>query len=353
MMQQFIDSFYLYYLELLLLAITFSLLIVYKNKVHQFLNISEYKSQQRLHLDEVPRFGGIIIYLFFFVLLIFKFDNELLRLLLLSFLPMAILTIKEDLHYETSPLIRIFFMIVSCVIFTLLMPGNFPTIDIPVVGKWLEVTPIQISFYVFSMMVIMNGNNLIDGLNGNMTITNIVQLIALCLLSTTVGDSEFLQLCIFLTLPLIIFLPFNFPFGKIFMGDSGAYLYGFINSGLVIYFFGKHNELLSWIAVFILLYPSIELLFSFIRKKFFENKNPMSADAKHLHTLIYKHLNTKKGYLNNSVVIVYLLPYFASPILGFLFMNSLSLLAIAMISVVTIYVLMYSYFMNNLKKIIL
>ena len=353
MMQQFIDSFYLYYLELLLLVITFGLLIAYKSKVHQFLNISEYKSQQRLHLDEVPRFGGIIIYLFLFVVTVFKLDNELLRLLLLSFLPMAILTIKEDLHYETSPLIRIVFMVVSCLIFTVLMPGNFPTIDIPIIGDWLKFTPIQISFYIFSMMVIMNGNNLIDGVNGNMTITNIIQLIVLCLLSIKIGDSEFIQLCIFLTLPLIIFLPFNFPFGKIFMGDTGAYLFGFLLSGATIYFFGKYNNILSWAAVLILFYPSVELLFSFLRKKIFEKISPMSADAKHLHTLVYKYLSTKRGYLNNSTVVVFLLPFAASPILGFLFMSSLSLLAISMISIMVIYVLMYFYFINKLKKEIL
>ena len=241
-------------------------------------------------------------------------------------------------------------MVFSCLIFTLLMPGNFPTIDIPVVGKWLEVTPIQISFYVFSMMVIMNGNNLIDGVNGSMTITNIAQLIVLCLLSTIIGDSEFLQLCIFLILPLIVFLPFNFPFGKIFIGDTGAYLYGFLIGGLAIYFFGKHDEFLSWIAVFILLYPSIELLFSFIRKKFFENKNPMSADARHLHTLIYMYLNTNRHFTNNSFVVIYLLPFILSSFFSFLFIDSFFLLVMAMVSIVAIYILMYFYFLRLLQK---
>jgi UDP-GlcNAc:undecaprenyl-phosphate GlcNAc-1-phosphate transferase len=350
MMQQFIDSFYFYYLELLLLAITFSLLIVYKNKVHQFLNISEYKSQQRLHLDEVPRFGGIIIYLFFFAVLALKFDNELLRLLLLSFLPMAILTIKEDLHYETSPLIRILFMVFSCLIFTVLMPGNFPTIDIPVVGKWLEVAPIQISFYIFSIMVIMNGNNLIDGVNGSMTITNIVQLIALCLLSTIIGDGEFLQLCIFLILPLIVFLPFNFPFGKIFIGDTGAYLFGFLIGGLVIYFFGKHNEVLSWNAILLLFYPSFELLFSFIRKKFIDRISPFNADSKHLHSIIYRYLHTKKNNNNNSKTVISLIPFISAPFLALLFFDSIFCLFLSLIFLVVIYVFMYVYYVTKVMN---
>ena len=53
-----------------------------------------------------------------------------------------------------------------------------------------------------------------------------------------------------------MFVIFNFPIGKIFVGDFAAYFYGFLNSILTIYFFGKHSDLLSWLAILILFFGS-------------------------------------------------------------------------------------------------
>ena len=199
------------------------------------------------------------------------------------------------------------------------------------------------------MLVIINGNNLIDGVNGNMGITNLVQLLVLSIFGLKVGDYEFLNLCILFSTPLVVFLFFNFPFGKIFMGDLGAYFFGFTLSGLVIYFFGKYDNFLSWNAVLILFYPAMELLFSFVRKKFFQKQSPLLPDVKHLHSLICRSLRKSNKTFNNSYSLIFLLPFALISSATLLFYDELILLLIILISTILLYISIYLYFLMRLK----
>ena len=78
---------------------------------------------------------------------------------------------------------------------------------------------------------------------------------------------------------------FNYPWGSIFLGDSGAYLWGSILASLTIILYSRH-DIPTWGAVVILFYPSIEMVFSFIRKKY-QKKNPLHPDPDHLHLKLY------------------------------------------------------------------
>lgn len=190
--------------------------------------------------------------------------------------------------------------------------------------------------------MIINGNNLIDGVNGNMAFTNIAQLISLSFLAFILGDDITIQVTSLLLIPLIVFTLFNFPFGKIFCGDAGAYFYGFAISTSVIYLFGSYDDLLCWNAILILIYPSIELLFSFIRKKILENKSPFTADACHLHSLVYRIINKQNSkFINNSFVSIFLAPFVAAPTLTFFFYKNILAIIFLVFFVSLIYIIFY------------
>lgn len=333
-----------------LLPLSFFLLVKHSDWVYKTFNIKQYQSKQRLHQHEVPRFGGIIIYVFLVPIAIIYLKNPLLTALLIAFIPLGLLSIKEDFHLHTRPSLRIMMMILSCFVFIFLMPGQFPRIDIPVIGEWISYMPVKLMFFTFSIMVIVNGNNLIDGINGNMVFTNLIQITVLACISFQLEDIEFFKLCLLIILFLLIFIPFNFPCGRIFMGDTGAYLFGFVISGMTIYFFGKYDEILSWNALLILFYPSIELLFSFARKRFVHRISPLSADAKHLHTIIFRYLKLRYGISNNSFVIVCLLPFTLLPMIFFEISFSLKYLLLTLLSASIFYVLMYVYFLRKIKE---
>ena len=249
------------------------------------------------------------------------------------------------MFHNTSPRIRLVLMIVSCLIFINIYTFDFPVIDIPYIGKIISIYPISIIFFIFSVLVVINGMNLIDGINGLFGLTALCQLLALYILSSYVGDYEFNKIILALILPLIIFLFFNFPYGKVFAGDLGAYLYGFLISMLTITFFGKYQNLISWLAVLILIYPCNELLFSYLRK-FYSNVSPLKADNLHLHSLMYKKISIKKNNTLevNFICIGILSLLWLMPLLAIIFNKTILSISIFLCLFIMTYLFFYSLF---------
>jgi len=333
------------------LFMIFAMITIFLKKIFTFLSLKTYQSKQRLHQDEVPRIAGLMMYLFLTFVALFSIDSYYLNVILISALPIILIGSKEDLFHNTSPQLRLIMMIISAGLFVYLLPTNLPEIDFPLLNQILSISFMKEVFFIFSILVIINGNNLIDGVNGNLALTNIIQLISVGLLAVMVGDDAIVQLSCLLLIPLVVFAIFNFPFGKIFCGDGGAYFYGFAISASVIYLFGAYDDLLSWNVILILVYPSIELLFSFIRKKFFENKSAFTADAKHLHSLIYRYKNKQNSKCsNNSVAIFFLLPFILTPLLTYFIYRDIFAILFSLSLMFVLYIIMYMYLLNKLSK---
>ena len=235
-------------------------------------------------------------------------------------MPFIVISLKEDLFHNTSPRLRLILMIFSSLFFFYLQPIDFPVIDFPYLGDLISIYQVGIVFFTFSLLVVMNGMNLIDGMNGLFGLTAILQLLCIASIGFFYGDSQIVFLSMVFIAPLIIFLIFNFPFGRVFIGDTGAYFYGFVTAILTIYTFGKFSELLSWIAILILFYPCLELLFSFMRKIAL-GLSPLSPDNKHLHTIIFNRLKNKshKTKFSNVMTTIILMPLYSLPACFILF----------------------------------
>jgi UDP-N-acetylmuramyl pentapeptide phosphotransferase/UDP-N-acetylglucosamine-1-phosphate transferase len=100
----------------------------------------------------------------------------------------------------------------------------------------------------------------------------------------------FVHLSLLLLGLLSTFILFNFPFAKIFLGDSGAYLFGYLLITMLIIFYGRHPELSNWGAVVIVFYFAFEVIFSFFRKVI-QKQSPLHPDNKHLHLLLFQNLS--------------------------------------------------------------
>ena len=115
---------------------------------------------------------------------------------------------------------------------------------------------------------------------------SIIILMNLCFFSFSVDTELFFFTIAMLMVSLIIFL-FNFPFGKIFSGDSGSYFLGFSIGSLCIYY--ANSNLLEPLHIACLVfYPVSEIFITFWRRIFVNKKNPFNPDDLHLHILIYK-----------------------------------------------------------------
>jgi UDP-N-acetylmuramyl pentapeptide phosphotransferase/UDP-N-acetylglucosamine-1-phosphate transferase len=85
----------------------------------------------------------------------------------------------------------------------------------------------------------------------------------------------------------------NFPFGKIFMGDGGAYLIGFCLAWVAILLPIRNPSISPWCSLMACLYPVLEVFFS-IARRLSRNLHPGHPDRLHLHSLIKTRIVRKR-----------------------------------------------------------
>jgi UDP-N-acetylmuramyl pentapeptide phosphotransferase/UDP-N-acetylglucosamine-1-phosphate transferase len=159
--------------------------------------------------------------------------------------------------------------------------------NVPIISKIFSLQSGASFFFILSIAAMVNAMNLIDGVNGLCGFVTISILTSLLFISYNTHDDLMIKTIVSTILLLIPFLVFNFPDGKIFLGDMGSYGFGALISILVIMIFGRHPNLSVWLAPFIIIYPLTELIFT-IGRRFISKSFIFSPDLKHLHTLVFK-----------------------------------------------------------------
>jgi len=129
-----------------------------------------------------------------------------------------------------------------------------------------------------------NFYNFMDGINGISGITGIVGFGMIAFYALNYGNNSHLStLAICMSLSCIGFLPFNMPKAKVFMGDVGSILLGFVFSGMAVYL---SNDVLDFICLSSFLFPfyADELTTMMVRLK--DGENLTKAHRRHLYQLL-------------------------------------------------------------------
>jgi UDP-N-acetylmuramyl pentapeptide phosphotransferase/UDP-N-acetylglucosamine-1-phosphate transferase len=275
------------------LAISFFLnaiiLYLWQHQYYKHFGLNQYKAVQRIHLHETPRLGGMVMLtsLAIYVLRLPLGDTrELLTLLLLSLSPSLFFSFKEDLFHNVRPLLRLLSLLASGLLFVKYYTGPWPQVTVPVIGPLLSTKLGILLFYPLAMAAVTNGMNLVDGVNGLCAMVSLSILGILIFLAHQTLDHSILMTASGISLLLIVFLLFNYPYGRIFLGDLGAYSLGMMLSMLVIVTYGRHPELPSWGAVLIVIYPLTEAVFSLTRR-LVKGHSVSRPDLLHLHLKLY------------------------------------------------------------------
>jgi len=283
------------------MSLVFNASIVYlwHKKFYQKLGLKSYQAIQRIHLNETPRLGGLVFILSLISYVMYCPNNEssqLFKLLLICLTPIIIIGLKEDLFHNVEPAIRLLSLLFVGWLFRAQFTGPLPNMaDMPLVSKLLALQGGISFFYILGMVAVANGMNLIDGVNGLCGAVALSILGALLFLSYKTSDVLMLSTIFTVILILIPFLIFNYPYGKIFLGDLGAYSLGIIISMLTIILFGRHPEISPWGAVLILIYPVTEVVFSLLRRAM-KGVSIYHADKAHLHLKFFHFFRPQSGY---------------------------------------------------------
>ena len=280
------------------------LIVHFADKIDWLIHKGDLQGVQKFHVDHTPSIGGIPVFLGFAVGL-WLFDGRAsgLWILWLASLPVFAGGVYEDLTARVSPLLRLLFAFVSIFILAIFMNLGIFSLGF----EWIDgfLSSYWLIGLLFTLLVVggaINSLNIIDGFNGLMAGYAILASFALAFVAYTLGDNLILQLSLLLSSSLVGFLILNFPFGKIFMGDGGAYFVGFILASIGLWLVDRHAELSNWFVLLIFIYPMYEVLFSIYRKKIVRGTSPSQPDGYHLHMLVYKRLVNCKRFKHNKTI---------------------------------------------------
>lgn len=264
-----------------------SLFIQQTSDWHGTYTFDHYYGVQKFHTDKTPRVGGLSIYLALVVawVLTGNATGGMLGVMLLAGLPGFLSGLIEDLTRKVGVRERLLANIVSGLFACLASGYAIAHIDLPAVD-WLLATPVfAIAFTAVAVAGVANAVNIIDGFNGLAGGILIGCITLIGIIAFQVGDVELLRLCILQALAVGGFMLLNFPLGKIFMGDCGAYFMGFCLAWSAVMLPLRNPAVSPWASLVICSYPVIETVFSMLRRIWYHvgTGNP---DRKHLHSLI-------------------------------------------------------------------
>jgi len=333
-------------------------LLVRFNKLHAHLsNDHTDAGPQKFHSLPTPRIGGLGIALglttaYLYVRMGGRNANATAEFgyLLLAAIPAFAGGFVEDLTKRVSVTRRLILSMVSAGIGVWLLGAVVDHLSFPPLDWLLQWPVVAIMLTLFAVGGVVNAVNIIDGFNGIVSGFSGFMLLAIAYVSFQLNDVFLLNASLAMLGALLGFLFWNYPHGKIFLGDGGSYLVGFWLAEMAVLIVARHPEVSPWFAALLLVHPVCETLFSIYRRKFLLGKSPWQPDGLHLHTLIYRRLNhiqwasgdpRHKVHCNSMTAPYFWLPKFATALLAVLFWNNHFGLFVSTLLYVVFYVWLY------------
>ena len=201
----------------------------------------------------------------------------------------------------------------------------------------------------------VNAFNLIDGLNGFSSYVSVSVAISLSIIAFQIAN---VQVAIFLALliaSVLGFMTLNFPFGKIFLGDGGAYVLGHLLVWSAILLINHSRELSAFAILLIFFWPVADTGLAIWRR--WKLGNPAGRpDRLHFHQLAMRFLEIRffgrdRRSLANPLATVALIPLISTPqVLGVLFWDNFVATVWCTLGVGLLFVATYLVGINIAKK---
>jgi len=214
--------------------------------------------------------------------------------------------------FDIKPLHKIFGQIAAALV--LLLVGIRPSLQIFAYTFGFQMSPVAetilgIPIVIFFVLGATNSLNLLDGLDGLCAGVTSIITVAMLLLAvhlatwslSDVGDPVRVIICLGLVGGTCGFLPFNRYPAKIFMGDAGSMLLGFVTAALMILF---AESSLRWCLASVVVFglPILDTAVALVRRLI--NKRPLFvSDRGH----IYDQMIDRAIPLKKTVAISYAL----------------------------------------------
>ncbi|WP_348657417.1 glycosyltransferase [uncultured Sulfitobacter sp.] len=300
---------------------------------------------QAQHTCPTPRVGGIGIILGLSVGCVF-YTNDIGRDLLFALSAGVVVFwagLLEDIYRNVSPRNRLFAAFISAALAIGVTGSLVPDLGLTE-GALLEwVVPAIVITLLWSAGT-CHALNLVDGLNGLSALYSMVASIGFIAIAGQTGDTDIQIVAGLLSVAIFGFFILNWPFGRIFLGDAGAYGIGHILAWLGIVLVARNPSVAGMAVLLLLFWPVCDTLLSIVRRRA-TRRATGQPDRLHFHHIAVRTvamLKGRRGRFDNPIASLLLVPFFSTPIaVGALLWNQPLMATIALASFILLFVVTY------------
>lgn len=334
----------------LLASLTVAVGIIMTQRLHGHLSMDNQGGVQKLHLIPTPRVGGISLAIGAVIggFALRSDHQSLWWMICLSAIPAFAAGLIEDLTKRVGVATRLLATIFAGYIFCTISGYRIDHVNIPGVDWVLSFWIPSVLFTAFAIGGIANALNIIDGVNGLASGTAIIILSGFAVIGWTHQDMMVVAVCLVSIGALFGFFLTNFPMGRLFLGDAGAYTVGFLLAVIAVVLPARNPSLSPLIGLLALSYPVIETMVSIHRRTVRNGSNPGQPDRLHLHSLVYRSLSRRLANAINAPqmrnpmtsLIMWCFPLLTA-VLSVICANSSEMILLAIVFVAMVYLRFY------------
>ncbi len=291
-------------------------------KVAKIKKLYDEPDERKVHVTPIPSLGGLGIFAGFvfgsMLSINFSQSNEM-QYFIAATLVIFFLGIKDDILI-LSPIKKFIGQVLAA--FIVIYKGG---IQISSMHGFLGIYELPEMYSLlltyFTILVIINSFNLIDGIDGLAGSLGLMVSAMVGIYMWQIGEMAYSILAFSLSGALVAFLLFNFQPAKIFMGDTGSLLIGLLCSILVIKFINIASTSVIPISstpavgIALLYIPLLDTLRVFAIRMF-NRRSPFSADRNHIHHLLLdmglSHKNIVLSLVSANVVVIILTAFLSN-----------------------------------------
>lgn len=286
-------------------ASTFALcvLMVITKRWHGTLTMDFTDGVQKFHTTPTPRVGGIPIVLGL-VVAWGKAPPDMqvmLTPILFAGLPAFLFGVAEDITKRVGVMQRLLATMASGLLAWWITDYSISRVDIWGVDWLMKYTLVSVIFTAFAVGGMANAINIIDGFNGLASTMSMLAFIGYAMIAWQVGDYSLAGVALVCAACIWGFFWVNWPFGKIFLGDGGAYFIGFALAWVAVLLIERNPGVSAFATLLVCVHPVTEVLFSIFRRRV-KQLHPGHPDRLHFHSLVkQRYVRRWFGGMSNAV----------------------------------------------------
>jgi UDP-GlcNAc:undecaprenyl-phosphate GlcNAc-1-phosphate transferase len=282
---------------------------------------------QAAHSNPTLRFGGVACFL---AILFGSFTadagSSIALMLVVVGAPLFIVGLLEDFGIHMSPKKRLVAIAISVLCAIYIFQISINHVGVPGLDLLLSFSAFAVLFTVFAVSGVVNAFNLIDGINGLASYTAATVAISLSVIAFGMGHQDLQDVSILIMLSALGFFAVNYPLGRIFLGDAGAYFLGFILVCVALILCHRQPEISPFAILLVFFWPVADTCLAIWRRLRLSTPHDR-PDRLHFHQLVMRFLEIRilgrnSRTRSNPIATLVLMPLIAAPqIVGVIFIT--------------------------------